>query len=94
MGRFLAGFASLQGAHVKITGRTIDKTRKTAEEIEVDAGTPLDRPKSDIIIISVPIEETVRVARETAQVMKKGSLLLDVSSVKTRIADSNCRAHS
>lgn len=87
MGRFLAGFASLQGARVKIAGRTIDKTRRTAKEIEVDPGTLLDSAKSDIIMISVPIEETERVAREAAPLMKKGSLLLDVSSVKTRIAD-------
>ena len=87
MGRFLAGFASLQGAHVKITGPTVDKTRRTAKEIEVDAGTLLDVAKSDIIIISVPIEETEGVARETAPLIKEGSLLLDVSSVKTRIAD-------
>ena len=87
MGRFLAGFLSLQGAHVTITGRSIDRTRKTAREIEVDAGTLLDSVKSDIIIVSVPIEETERVARETAPLMNEGSLLLDVSSVKTRIAN-------
>ena len=88
MGRFLSGFASLQGAHVKIIGRAIYKTRKTAKEIGVDAGTLLDIAKSDIIMISVPIEETERISRETAPLMKEGSLLLDVSSVKTKIADS------
>ena len=87
MGRFLAGFASLQGAHVKITGRSTGRTRKTAKEIAVDAGTLLDSEKSDIVIISVPIEETERVAKETAPLMREGSLLLDVSSVKTKVAN-------
>ena len=87
MGRFFARFASLQGARVKIAGREINKTRTAAKEIEVEPGTILDAASSDIVILAVPMEETVRVATETASLMTTGSLLADLSSVKTGISD-------
>ncbi len=88
MERFFARFASLQGAKVKLAGREINKTRTAAKEIGVEPGTILDATSSDIAILSVPIEETVRVATETASLMTTSSLLIDLSSVKTGISDS------
>jgi chorismate mutase/prephenate dehydrogenase len=87
MGRFFARFASLQGAKVRLAGREINKTRTAAKEIEVEPGTILDAASSDIVILAVPMEETVRVATETASLMTNGSLLADLSSVKTGISD-------
>jgi prephenate dehydrogenase/chorismate mutase len=87
MGRFFARFASLQGARVKLAGREINKTRTAAKEMEVEPGTILDAASSDIVILAVPMEETVRVATETASLMTTGSLLADLSSVKTGISD-------
>jgi prephenate dehydrogenase/chorismate mutase len=87
MGRFFARFASLQGAKVKIAGREINKTRTAAKEMEVEPGTILDASSSDIVILAVPMEETVRVATETSSLMTPGSLLADISSVKTEISD-------
>src|SRR6267143_917666 len=87
MGRFFARFASVQGAKVRLAGREISKTRTAAKEIEVEPGTILDAAFSDIVILAVPMEETVRVATETASLMTNGSLLADLSSVKTEISD-------
>jgi chorismate mutase / prephenate dehydrogenase len=87
MGRLLARFLALQGATVKLAGRQIDKTRTAAREIEVDAGTILDAASSDIVILSVPMQESARVATETASLMMEESLLLDLASVKTGISD-------
>src|SRR6266581_4177748 len=87
MGRFFARFTSLQGAKVKLAGREINKTRTTAKELEVEPGTILDATSSDVVILAVPMEETVRVATETASLMTAGSLLTDLSSVKTGISD-------
>src|SRR6266571_2374843 len=87
MGRFFARFASLQGAKVRLAGREINKTRTAAKEIEVEPGTILDAASSDIVILAVPMEETVRVASETASLMTTGCLLADLSSVKTGISD-------
>ncbi len=87
MGRFFARFASLQGARVKLAGREINKTRTAAKEMEVEPGTILDASSSDIVILAVPMEETVRVAAETWALMTSGSLLTDLSSVKTGVSD-------
>lgn len=87
MGRFLARFASLHGAKVRIAGRSLSKTRRAAKELEVEPGTILDAATSDTVIVGVPIEETERVAVETSSLMKEGSLISDISSVKTGISD-------
>ena len=87
MGRFFARFASLQGARVKLAGREINKTRTAAKEMEVEPGTILDAASSDIVILAVPMAETVRVATETTSLMTTGSLLIDISSVKTGISE-------
>jgi prephenate dehydrogenase/chorismate mutase len=88
MGRLFARLTSLQGARVKLAGREIGKTRTVAKEMEVEPGTILDATSSDIVILAVPTEETVRVATETASLMTNGSLLADLSSVKTGISDT------
>ena len=87
MGRFFARFASFQGAKVKLAGREISKTRTVAKELEVEAGTILDAGSSDMVMLAVPMGETVRVAAETASLMTSGSLLVDLSSVKMGISD-------
>ncbi|HZY46535.1 MAG TPA: prephenate dehydrogenase/arogenate dehydrogenase family protein, partial [Candidatus Bathyarchaeia archaeon] len=83
MGRFFTRFLAFQGAKVRLAGREINKTRAAAKEMEVDAGSILDAASSDIVMLSVPMEETVRVAAETSSLMTSGGLLTDLSSVKT-----------
>ena len=87
MGRLFARFLAMEGATVKLAGRQIDKTRTAAKEIEVEAGTILDTADSDVVILSVPMGESIRVATETASLMKEGALLIDLASVKVGISD-------
>jgi chorismate mutase/prephenate dehydrogenase len=87
MGRLFGNFASVHGASVKIVGRTIQRTRKIAREMEVEAGSSLDATSSDIVVVAVPMESVVETSIETAQSMRNGALLTDLSSVKTGIAD-------
>ena len=87
MGRFIAEFASLHGATVKIVGRTMDRTRKIAREMELEAGSISEAIESDIVIVAVPIELVLKTSVELAQFMRKGTLLTDLSSVKTGIAN-------
>ena len=87
MGRFVANFASVHAARVKIVGRTVQRTRKIARELEVEAGSIADAASSDIVVVAVPMESTVKTSVEIAQLMQKGTLLTDLSSVKTGIAD-------
>jgi len=87
MGRLFARFLALLGAEVKLAGREISKTQIAAKELEVKPGSILDARSSDIVVLSVPMEETVRVAAEVSSIMREGSLLVDLSSVKTGISD-------
>jgi prephenate dehydrogenase/chorismate mutase len=87
MGRFMANFASVHGASVKIVGRTVQRTRKMAKGLEVETGSISDATESDIVIVAVPMEAVVETSIEIAQFMRKGALLADLSSVKTGIAD-------
>lgn len=87
MGRFIANFACVHAARVKVIGRTVQRTRKIARELEVEAGSIADVASSDIVIVAVPLESVVKTSIEMAQFMRKGALLTDLSSVKTGIAD-------
>ena len=87
MGRFIARFAIVHEASVKIVGRTMQRTRKMARELEVEAGSISDATTSDIVVVALPMESVVRTSIEIAQFMRKGALLTDLSSVKTGIAD-------
>ena len=69
---------------VFITGRDHNKGKNVADEagvnyIESNAGLA---NISDMLIISVPMQYTCDVIREVAPFMKKGSVMIDVTSVK------------
>jgi chorismate mutase / prephenate dehydrogenase len=87
MGRLFASFASSHGASVKIVGRTIQRTREIAREMEVEAGSISDATASDIVVVAVPMELVVKTSIRIAQFMRKGALLTDLSSVKTGITN-------
>ncbi|NYT02393.1 MAG: prephenate dehydrogenase/arogenate dehydrogenase family protein [Methanosarcinales archaeon] len=58
---------------------------QVAESMGVAWASDLDRAveESDVVVISVPIERTVEVIRDLAPRMKPGSLLMDVTSLKS-----------
>ena len=69
---------------VTISGRDHKKGQNVADEMNVEY---IESNKklagmSDILVISVPINSTTSVIREVAPFMKKGSLMIDVTSVK------------
>ena len=69
---------------VCITARDHNKGRKVAEELNVDyieSNTQL-AGMSDMLVISVPISNTPSVIREVAPFMRKGSVMVDVTSIK------------
>lgn len=71
---------------VSISARDHDKGRKVAEEMNVDYVESNKKlaAMSNILIISVPIHHTPSVIREVATFMKKGSVMIDVTSVKEK----------
>lgn len=87
MGRLLATLFRRKKHRILICGRNKDKTKKTAARIHVDAGSIAAIPNADIVIVSVPIENTVEVCKNILPRMRDNSLLVEVSSVKTGVAD-------
>ncbi|WP_440952873.1 prephenate dehydrogenase [Methanococcoides sp. FTZ1] len=55
-----------------------------ADQMGVEFASDLDKAiaEADVVIITVPIDITARVIRETAPKMKQGSLLMDLTSIK------------
>ncbi|HEX4919244.1 MAG TPA: prephenate dehydrogenase/arogenate dehydrogenase family protein [Candidatus Bathyarchaeia archaeon] len=91
MGRLFAQLARIQGASVKIAGRNQSRTRKTAKEMGLEHGTISDAKTSDVVIVAVPVSVTSSIAIQAGRRMKSGSMLADLSSVKTGIADVTAR---
>jgi len=71
MGRLFAGVFRRAGYDVSVSGRT---TSITAREIAQDC---------DIVIVSVPIRETIKVIDEIAPLMNGHQLLCDLTSLKS-----------
>lgn len=69
---------------LSISARDHDKGRKVAEKLNVNyiESNKKLAAMSNILIISVPIHHTPSVIREVAPFMKKGSVMIDVTSVK------------
>lgn len=83
LGKTLIGFLK-DDFDVGISGRNHVKGNNVADEYDVEyyeSNTDL-AGESDILIISVPINYTSSVIRETAGHMKEGSVMIDITSVK------------
>ncbi|UZE91970.1 MAG: prephenate dehydrogenase [Methanosarcinales archaeon] len=81
MGRWLARFLKRQDMDVAIAD--IDThTPEIADELGVSVGDVRDVGDFDIVLVSVPIDETEDVISRIAPKMRLGSLLTDVTSVK------------
>jgi prephenate dehydrogenase len=72
MGRLFAPVFERAGYEVLVSGRSTPMTNTRLAEL------------CDIVIISVPIHDTVRVIREIAPVLTKDQLLCDFTSLKTQ----------
>ncbi len=82
-GRWFVKFYKKHGFDVVIWG--INKRKDIAEELGVQFADDLDKEinTSDIVMISVPINITEKTIREIAPKLSAGSLLMDITSIKT-----------
>jgi prephenate dehydrogenase len=82
-GRWFARFYKKHGFDVVIWG--INRRKDIAEELGVQFAESLDNEikTSDIVMISVPINVTENTIKEIAPKMPHGSLLMDITSIKT-----------
>ncbi len=87
MGTLFARFAADSGGLVGITGRQKSRVYRVAKGLGVTAASYSDAADSDVVIVAVPMEVTRSLCLRLARSMDKDSLLMDISSVKTGIAD-------
>ncbi|PWB52296.1 MAG: prephenate dehydrogenase [Candidatus Methanoperedenaceae archaeon] len=82
-GRWFARFYKKHGFDVVIWG--INKKKEIAEEMGVSFADDIDNEirSSDIVMISVPINKTEKTISDIAPKMSSGSLLMDITSIKT-----------
>src|SRR3990172_6853709 len=82
-GRWFARFYKKHGFDVVIWG--INKKKEVAEELDVAFADDLDNEirSSNIVMISVPINITEKTILDIAPKMSPGSLITDITSVKT-----------
>jgi prephenate dehydrogenase len=84
LGRWIANFLAEKGFEVMITGRNTTEGELVSKKIGVGYTNNNAQAvkSSDVVIISVPIQATSKIIQELAPIMKPGSLLMDVTSVK------------
>ncbi len=82
-GRWFARFYKKHGFEVMLWG--INRRKDIAAQMGVQFADDLDSEirTSDIVMISVPINDTENTIREIAPKMPAGSLLMDITSIKT-----------
>jgi prephenate dehydrogenase len=87
MGRLFVKVFKNNVKEVVICSRSFNRAKKFANEFNVSAW-PIDESnKADVVIVSVPIDETYRICKTIIRKMYAGSLLIEISSVKHGIAD-------
>ncbi|WP_295722654.1 prephenate dehydrogenase [uncultured Methanobrevibacter sp.] len=86
LGKTLASYLKCENFNVTITGRDKKSGIETSKKLNVDFTTDNDyvAKNSDILIIAVPIANTVEVIKNLAGKMKKGSVMIDVTSIKMK----------
>ncbi len=87
MGRLFSKIFRSLVKEVAICSRTFEKAKRIANNLKVSAW-PIKRcAEADIVLVSVPIEETYEICRNILREMNENSLLIELSSVKHGIAD-------
>lgn len=84
MGQLFSKILKKDGLGVVITGPREPKGREVARGLGItyEKDNKKAASEADIVIITVPIRKTLDVIREIAPVVKKGSLLMDLTSIK------------
>ena len=84
LGEWIARFLKSRGLAVTVTGRDKTAGERVSKKLGVGytSSNTIAASQADVVIVSVPIDVTLSTIKEVAPVLKKGSLLMDVTSVK------------
>jgi prephenate dehydrogenase len=88
MGKLLAKSMRNRVGALRIISRSPERGKEAAKELDVEWAPIEEAHKADVVIVSVPMDETVDACRNMAGRMSQGSLLVDLTSVKTGIVDA------
>ncbi|MCK5627172.1 MAG: prephenate dehydrogenase/arogenate dehydrogenase family protein [Candidatus Bathyarchaeia archaeon] len=88
MGMLLAQILKAKVETLHIVSRNVGRAKEAAKELNV-SWLPLEEAhQSNIIIVSVPIQETVKICKSIGQKMNQQSLLVELASLKTGITEA------
>lgn len=89
MGAWIARFLKEKGMGVILCDKREKAVRETAQELGV-TWKPMDTAceDSEVVVVSVPMRNVVQVCREVSRQMKKDSMLVEISSVKSGVSDA------
>lgn len=84
LGEWIARFLKSKGFDITITGRDEITGKRVSKKwgVNYTRSNTSAASQADVTIVSVPIDVTPFTIKEVAPVLKKGSLLMDVTSVK------------
>lgn len=88
MGRILA--KNLKNiTKVMICSRNLEKAKSIIKKLggNIESGLLIDCWDADIVFVSVPMDSILENCEEVVKIMKEGSLLIDLSSVKSGLID-------
>jgi len=88
MGSWITRFLKGKGMEVILCDKREKAARETAQELEA-TWKPMDTAceDSDVVVVCVPMRNVVQVCCEVGRQMKKGSILIEISSVKSGVSD-------
>ena len=74
---------------IMICSRNLEKAKLAAKELgeNIESGLLSDCQDADIVFVSVPIKNVLENCARVVKIMKPGSLLIDLSSVKSALVD-------
>ncbi|MHA1786162.1 MAG: prephenate dehydrogenase/arogenate dehydrogenase family protein [Candidatus Helarchaeota archaeon] len=78
-----------KNAQILLCSRELDKAKRISLQIgkDIEPRTNDDIHDADIVIVSVPTNLMLKTCQDSINIMKKGSLLMDLSSVKTGLVN-------
>ncbi len=89
MGRWLADFAKKNLGEVTVNDVNAAKAEKVASELGVSAKPITEAAaQAELLLVAVPISKTPRVVESLAKLARKGTLLVDVASVKSEVVEA------
>jgi prephenate dehydrogenase len=87
MGRLLVRLLKKDLGKVIICSRDFSKAKRIAAVYNVEAGSLKRISEANIVIVSVPVENTYKTCEDALKIMKANSLLIDIASAKTGVTD-------